>query len=288
MTSGWTSYEEWLAGGSRVALPRLGRSVFHRLDGPAEGAALTLLHGFPTSSHDWCAVLPALAQHRRVLSLDFLGFGDSDKPHPHRYSLLEQADLVEELWELTGVDPQGALVAHDYGVSVAQELLARGLRPERLALLNGGIYPDLHRATEGQLLLAGPDGEALSASLTPDVVPVALREVLGRPLAEEVSADLAAAVARREGLRNMHRLLSYLDERRTNEERWVAALEQAPCPLAFIWGMLDPVSGEHMLARVRERLPSARIVALEDVGHYPQLEAPQEVAQALADFLAAR
>jgi len=288
MTSAWTSEEEWLAGGQRAQLPKLGRSVFYRLDGPEGAPALTLLHGFPTSSHDWCLVLGALAEGRRLLSFDFLGFGDSDKPHSHRYSIVEQADLVEELWKHCQVDPGGALVAHDYGVSVAQELLARGIRPERVGWLNGGVYPELHRATEGQLLLAGPDGEALARSLTPEVLAVALRELLGRPIGDEVAADLGAAAARREGLQNMHRLLGYIQERRANEERWVGALESASCPLRFVWGMLDPVSGEHMLARVRERLPSAELVELEDVGHYPQLEAPEEVAAALGAFLDGR
>ena len=58
---------------------------------------------------------------------DFLGFGASDKPADHDYSLLEQADLVEALWAQEGVD-ETALVAHDYAVSVAQELLARARR----------------------------------------------------------------------------------------------------------------------------------------------------------------
>ncbi|MFG2196844.1 alpha/beta fold hydrolase [Streptomyces sp. NPDC048639] len=77
----------------------------------------------------------------RVTTFDLLGFGYSDKPRRHRYSLLEQADLVEDLWRRLGIGDT-ALVAHDYGVSVAQELLARSPhRITRTAWLNGASTP---------------------------------------------------------------------------------------------------------------------------------------------------
>lgn len=80
-----TAYDDWLSGGLRVRLPQLGREVFCRLEGA--GPLVTLVHGFPTSSHDWAPVLPYLSG-RTTLVLDLLGFGDSDKPHDHRYDLM--------------------------------------------------------------------------------------------------------------------------------------------------------------------------------------------------------
>jgi len=281
----WPSYEQWLSGGRRIALPRLGYEVFLRSDGPEDGPPLTLLHGFPSSSHDWAAVLPALAATHRVLCLDFLGYGDSDKPHEHRYSLLEQADLVQEVWETLGFPADGALVVHDYAVSVAQELLARGLTPRRLAWLNGGLYPDLHRLTQGQQALIGPAGAAISEQLTPELLAAGVRGVLAREVPEAVLEDLAAGAARREGLRNAHLLIDYVRERREHEARWAGALESCPVPYAFVWGMRDPVSGAHMLERVRARMPQADYTILGDVGHYPQMEAPDLVAPVLVDFL---
>ncbi len=139
------SREEWIAGGSRRSLPGFPHVVFVRHDGPSTGVPVTLLHGFPTSSHDWAAVVPQLVGAGfRVTTADFVGFGESDKPYPHAYSILEQADLVEAVWEVDGHDTT-AVVAHDYAVSVAQELLAR--TPDRVTCmtwLNGGIWPDLH------------------------------------------------------------------------------------------------------------------------------------------------
>jgi pimeloyl-ACP methyl ester carboxylesterase len=63
----------------------------------------------------------------------------------------------------------------------------------------------------------------------------------------------------------------------------VGALERTDVPLAFVWGMLDPVSGAPIAAKVRERLPHAPFVALDDVGHWPQLEAPERVLAALIE-----
>ena len=79
----------------------------------------------------------------------------------------------------------------------------------------------------------------------------------------------------------MHRTIRYMVDRREHERRWVEALQRTDVPLQFIWGMLDPVSGAHIGERIRDRLPAAPFLALEDVGHWPTLEAPDRVASAL-------
>ena len=151
--------EDWFAAGERVDLG--GFSLFTRAAGDEGRPWLTLLHGYPTCSFDWAGVADALAEERRLLMLDFLGFGDSDKPADHAYSIHEQADLTEALWRHHGVTST-ALVVHDYAVSVGQELLARHaegkleVRIERIAFLNGGLYPDMHRAAARAEAAAAP------------------------------------------------------------------------------------------------------------------------------------
>ena len=111
--------EQWWSDGERVPIELGGveRSVFVRRLGA--GPAMTLLHGFPSSSYDWAKLVPALSERRSLLLLDFLGFGASDKPRDHEYSLVEQADLVEAIFEREGI-ADTVLVVHDYAVSVAQ------------------------------------------------------------------------------------------------------------------------------------------------------------------------
>jgi pimeloyl-ACP methyl ester carboxylesterase len=285
-----SAIEQWWARGERVPLELRGveRSIFVRRLGA--GPSMTLLHGFPSSSHDWAKVLPALAEGHSLLLCDFLGFGASEKPSDHDYSLLEQADLVEALWARTGIEST-TLVAHDYAVSVAQELLAReaegklGVQLHHLHLLNGGLYPDLHRAQPAQLALLDPEqGPQLSALLGEELFVQALRPSFAESFdAVADSADIWASTHREDGERIAHRLIRYIADRQANAERWVGALESTRVPLAFVWGMLDPISGAHMAQRIAERLPAAPLLALEDVAHWPMLEAPRAVERAILD-----
>jgi pimeloyl-ACP methyl ester carboxylesterase len=276
--------EAWWAAGERVPIGAW--RLFVRRMG--EGPSLTLLHGFPSSSHDWAKVAPALAERHALLMPDFLGFGASDKPAEHDYSIHEQADLVEALWAREGIDST-ALVAHDYAVSVAQELLARraegalGVDLVAVTFLNGGLYPDLHRPQPVQTALLDPEqGPQLSAAINEELWLAALRPTFPETYdAAADSADIWRATSRDDGQRLMHRLIRYMTDRAQHERRWVGALETTDTPLAFVWGMLDPVSGAHMARRIRERLPQSPFTALDDVGHWPPLEAPERVAAAL-------
>jgi pimeloyl-ACP methyl ester carboxylesterase len=285
--------DAWLAAGDRVPVALGGGTWRIFVHTAGEGPWCTLLHGFPTSSFDWHRVFDALCMRRRVLAFDFLGFGDSDKPVEHEYSIHEQADLAERLWQRCGIEAT-ALVAHDYGVSVAQELLARRregtlrVKLERAIFLNGGLYPELHRPQLAQLVLLDPEtGPQVSKLVTEETFKTSLLPTFSssHPPSE---ADLSCAwqaVSRRGGTAIAHRLIRYIHDRDRHRDRWVRALETAPLVRSFVWGMLDPVSGAHMAERIEQRLPNAELVRLEDVAHWPQLEAPDRVAANLLRML---
>lgn len=287
------AYESWLAGGARerVVLGGATREVFVRAAG--SGPFCTLLHGFPTSSFDWHRVWDALAAGHGLLAFDFLGFGDSDKPREHDYSIHEQADLTELLWTAHEVT-QTSLLVHDYGVSVAQELLARhdegrlAVRIERAVFLNGGLYPELHRPQPAQLVLLDPEtGPQIGKLMTADTFSRSLLPTFS-PGHQPSPEDLACAwqsVARRDGPMIVHLLIRYIRDRERHRDRWVGALEGASVPRAFVWGMLDPVSGAHMAERIAEGLPAAELVRLADVAHWPQLEDPAVVTPHLIRLL---
>jgi pimeloyl-ACP methyl ester carboxylesterase len=280
------TYEQWRQAGERVTIS-LGDhewSIWTRRSG--RGLPLTLLHGFPTSSHDWCGVAEQLVEYDLV-TLDFLGFGDSDKPVEHEYSIHEQADIVEAIWKYHGVKST-FFVAHDYAVSVAQELLARRadgrLQVDLLGsvFLNGGIYPDLHRALPAQAALLDPERgpligrliseETFSASLLVTFSPTRIPRA-------EVLHELWCGVANRNGQVLGYRLIQYINDRKRYAARWTTALESTDVPRRFVWGMLDPVSGGHVVPRLRERLPDCPLVCLDDVGHWPAIEATDQVVE---------
>jgi pimeloyl-ACP methyl ester carboxylesterase len=256
------------------------------------GAPVTFCHGYPSASVDIAPVLDRLGAGVRVLALDLPGFGASEKPFGHPYSIAAACDAVEALWVERGVTST-VLAVHDYSVSVGQELLARraegGLAVELTGVLwmNGGIYPDLHRQTVGQQLLLSDDGAALAAAMDETMFTDGIRGTWGErvPFDEAAVAAIWCSMEESGGARQMHSLLHYIAERREHAARWSAALEDNDLPTVFVWGDLDPVSGAHMIARVEERKVPGRIERLADVGHWPPLEAPDEVAAAIRSLV---
>lgn len=79
--------------------------------------------------------------------------------------------------------------------------------------------------------------------------------------------------------------MRYIDERHARRAHLERVLEDPGHRLGFVWGLLDPVSGAPIAARLRARRPGSPFVALDDVGHYPQLEAPQRCGPALLRLL---
>jgi pimeloyl-ACP methyl ester carboxylesterase len=259
--------------------------------GDRGGPSVTFCHGYPSASVDIAPVLDRLGGGVRVLAPDLPGFGASDKPLGHPYSIPAAADAVEHLWGERGVT-ETVLAVHDYSVSVGQELLARrmerGLAVELTGVvwMNGGIYPDLHRPTIGQQMLLSDDGAALAAAMDEAMFTEGIRGTWGeRPFDEAAVAAIWCSMEESGGAQQMHALLHYIAERREHAARWSAALEGNELPTVFEWGDLDPVSGAHMIARVQERAVPARIERLADVGHWPTLEAPDEVAAAIRSLM---
>jgi pimeloyl-ACP methyl ester carboxylesterase len=181
------------------------------------------------------------------------------------------------------------VVAHDYSVSVAQELLTRraagalAVDLRALHFMNGGVYPDLHRPQPAQVaLLDTEQGPQISAAMNGELFMAGLAPTF--PEGYDAAADAARICQSfhlHNGQQNAHLLIRYIEDRRENAERWTQVLETTDVPLIFVLGMLDPVSGAHMAERIRERLPDAPFTALEDVAHWPPLEAPERVAATL-------
>jgi pimeloyl-ACP methyl ester carboxylesterase len=281
---------EWEAAGEHRVLA--GHSIF-TLDAPPLGderdEPLLVLHGFPTSSYDFAGVLDELRQTRRVLLLDFLGYGLSAKPD-QPYTLGEQADIVAELTAASGVD-RFALLTHDMGDTVGGELLARQLEGAwpvevtRRVLTNGSIYIEMAQLSPGQqLLLALPDARmpadgaldaaSLQAGLAATFSP-------SSSVSDDELVALWELVARDDGHRLLPRLIRYMEERRRDESRYTGAIEAHPSPLHVVWGVDDPIAVVGMTERLHAARPDAVVELLDGVGHYPMIEAPQPFTAAV-------
>jgi pimeloyl-ACP methyl ester carboxylesterase len=280
---------EWAAQGRPEDFRGREIHVFQR---PGTEPTLLLLHGFPSSSFDWRALLGEEDQ-RAVLAPDFLGFGLSEKPRDHLYTLGWQADLVEELVRRHLGDRSVFLVAHDMGTSVATELFARDLEGRLemkltgALLFNGSIVLRRASLTSGQRLLRsriGPVAARLSSERF-------FRRQFGglfssaHPLDDAEAADQWALLCHNGGRDISHKLINYIDERERYADRWHGAVSDWEGPLSLAWGAQDPVATVAVLEALIELRPSVPVERFEELGHYPQIEDPGAVVAALRGAL---
>lgn len=258
----------------------------------ASDTAILLLHGFPSSTWDFYKLWPSLAKTHALIAPDFLGFGLSDKPPAHAYSIGQQADICEAILKARGIR-QIDILAHDYGDTVAQELLARAAEGSltvtigKAVLLNGGILPEAHRPLPIQSLLAGPLGPMVSKLLTKQRFKKSFSSIFG-PQTQPMDAELNMIwgfLTHNNGHRIAHTLLRYMEERRQQRARWVPPIVGPNQPLLLINGSKDPISGKHMMDAYRTLGGRADILELPEIGHYPQLEAAEDVLKAVLRFL---
>ena len=274
--------EEWRSGGNTFDWQ--GNRMFARVEGTGE--PLLVIHGFPTASWDWWKLWPALTKSYRCLAVDMLGYGYSAKPRDAVYSIMRQADLQQALLAREGVT-RYRILAHDYGLTVTQELLARGAEARGVCMLNGGLFPERHRPVVTQKLLASRLGPLVTRLMTFRTFRAQMRRIWGAtPPPDDELRACWRLITEGGGLPVMAKLIGYIAERKRHRDRWVGAIVDAPCPKRFINGMRDPISGAHMVARYRELVADPDVVELPDVGHYPQLEAAAPVEAAVMEFLA--
>ncbi len=268
-----------------------GHPIFFRRGG-TDGEVLICLHGFPTASFDYHKVWDALALRFHVAAADMIGYGFSAKPRDLNYTTFEQADLIESFVSHFGVSSIHIL-AHDYGNTITQELLARELEGRlgfsivSICFLNGALFPETHRPILAQKLLVSPLGKYFGRFVPDGRFAAGLASIFGadtKPTADEL-ADYIELFKHNDGKRIAHKLIRYMAERNVYRERWVTALQQMRQPFLFINGSADPVSGKHLVDRFREVVPSqTNIVELPNIGHFPHLEDPETVVREFVEF----
>lgn len=255
----------------------------------AEGPLLLLLHGFPSSSYDWRLLLEQDLPPNR-LAFDFLGFGLSEKPRGHDYSLFWQADLTEELVRRHGEGAPVFIVAHDMGTSVANELMARDLEGKLemevagIVLFNGSMVLEAASPTPAQRALRSPFGPLVARLSSERFFRHQFGSVFSasHPLSDAEAEDQWSLVCHNGGRTLGHRLVSYMDQRETHAERWHGAIREWPGKLSLAWGLQDPVATPAVLAALRELRPGVAVRELPELAHYPQLEDPRQIASCVS------
>jgi pimeloyl-ACP methyl ester carboxylesterase len=265
--------------------------IFYRTSGN-EKEILLCLHGFPTSSRDYHKIRDALAEKFSVVAFDMIGYGFSAKPENFDYTTFNQVDVLQALLEHLKIK-KVHILAHDYGNTITQELLARAeekrlnFKIETICFLNGALFPETHRPILAQKILISPIGFIFGRFISDARFKQSLASIFGKntqPSAGEL--DEFSQVFKSGGGRGIaHKLIRYMTERQTNRARWVGALERMKQPFLFINGSADPVSGKHLVERFREVVPhQTNIVELDGIGHFPHFEAPETVLEKFFEF----
>jgi pimeloyl-ACP methyl ester carboxylesterase len=308
-----TEVQQWRNRGQLLSVPSSAGplSLFYIDQGPPaalnepqpQRETLVILHGFPTSSFDFAAVLALLSERFRVLLLDFVGFGLSSKPREFSYSLKEQADMVLAVCHARGID-RFHLLAHDMGTSVACELIARrelGALPitlQSVTLCNGSVYIEMAQLTPAQRLLRHRWIGPLFAKLANEwVFSLQLKRIFGNQSASsgvhqndgrELTAHLHGMwwlLSREDGNARLPQIIRYIDERYANMNRWIAPLARLNVPTLVLWGDRDPVAVFAMAERLMREISQAKLVRLHGIGHYPMVEDPAQFARAVIAFV---
>ena len=251
--------------------------------------AVCILHGFPTSSHDCARFVDLVSPSRRIVTLDYLGFGLSDKPVEYGYSIFDHADAVAAVMREAKIE-RAHVFAHNLGTSVATELCARHERRllpfdiASLTLMNGSVHVEMADLTFGQLALRSPLGPLFARLNTAKSFKIQMSRIFGRPVSARDLDDMWSLLSRADGTSRLPQIIRYIEERTRFRRRWIGALERLDRPAHVAWGRLDPVAVIAIARQLAGEIPKCELSIWDDLGHYPQVEAPDVVAKTVTAF----
>jgi pimeloyl-ACP methyl ester carboxylesterase len=250
------------------------------------GEPVLLFHGVMGSERMWEDVAPLLGTDHEVIALTALGHAGGPPPQqrPVRHSHL--VDAAERQMDGLSLD-RAHLVGNSMGGWMALDLAGRGRALSVCAISPAGMWPPLSAASR-------PGAKRLRqglrmGGLTRPALPVLYRSRGVREFALRNVAANAASVSRDRALQLTDDMLgcSIAEDILATDERF-AHLGPMPCPITLAWCELDRLFPEGEFgARAKERLPGARYVVLENVGHVPMLDDPQLVAGVIRESIAA-
>ena len=274
-------------------VPTTGGNVYVR-DYPGNGPAFVMLHGFPDNGHIYDDLIPHLvAGGRRAVTIDFLGFGASDKPEGAQYSFAQQRGDVLAVLDALALE-KAVLVGHDAGGPAALNLALS--HPDRVAsvvLLNvfyseapGLLVPELielfsHKPLQAlaQHFLASPQQFAwliefqrlLLLGDANDAGKRRYNELLGPLIDANFRQAPSAATA-------FAQMTSQLKEEVAANTGRIVAVRRSAVPVQLIWGRNDPYLHLSTAAFLQAQLRNASLHAL-DAGHWPQIDATEDCAR---------
>lgn len=259
----------------------------HYID-EGHGEAVLFLHGTPTWSFVYRRLISELSDDMRCIAIDHLGFGLSDKPPDGSYHPADHARRLKRFVEKMELD-RFVLVLHDFGGPIGLDWATRfPSKLKGLVLLNTWMWSQSDDPTTvwTSRLVRSPLGRFLYRWMN----------FSPRVLLKMGFADRSALTA------SIHRhYLAPFSSRSQRLGPWVLGCELASdwydevwrrrdaiadLPTQLIWGLKDPIFGTEHLQRLESVFRQVATLRLEDVGHFPQEEAPNRCIGAIRSLAA--
>lgn len=127
-------------------------------------------------------------------------------------------------------------------------------------------------------------GDAFARVSTKRVFAAQMRRIFGHPPRADDLDAMWMLLARADGTRRLPAIIQYVHERTRFRRRWIGALERLDVPALIAWGKKDPVCAMAIAEQLVREIPGAALTVWDDLGHYPQVEAPEVVAAEVAEF----
>ena len=270
-----------------------GVAIFYREAGPHDAPTVLLLHGYPSSSRQYDALLPLLADRYHVIAPDYPGFGQSDAPPPSLYSYTfdHLAQTMNGLIERLGIE-RYALFLQDYGGPVGFSMaIAHPERVSAIVIQNANAYGEgLGAKWKGiAKYWADPAAHSEVVDAFTSLESAKQRHIGDSPDLQRFNPDTWAdeyAILSRPGEREIQAAL--LLDYRTNVASypaWQAWMRTHQPPMLVMWGRYDPSFIVPGAQAYKRDVPSAEVHVL-DAGHFALDEATDAVARLTRDFLA--
>ncbi len=271
-----------------VRLKKSGLNLrYAELGDPAKPTVL-LLHGVPENLQGWYAVAPLLAGKYHVLALDWPGFGGSDPlTSPKDYTSRRFAELIVDFMDSLHIS-QANLVATDIALLPALLVgLEHPSRVSRLAVMDGIPFPR-PQYSSWELKSFARKGSIIGKALVRWFPRVSAQIAYfkgfyrGHAIPTEVRQEFLADGMRKS---SQEAFLSYFQNFRASQEYFEPRAHELQIPVLVVWGKHDRFISVKLALEIAEKLPNAKLEIIEKSGHYVHMDTPQELVQAVSEFL---
>ena len=270
---------------------QLGKHRLHYID-VGVGPVVVMVHGNPTWSYYYRNLIRKLSTDHRVIAVDHMGCGLSDKPQNYSYTLKQHTDNLETL--LSGLDIISySLIVHDWGGAIGMGLATRyPERIEKIVVLNTAAFRSKRIPLRIRICRWPFIGPFIVRAFNAFAWPATFMAV-SKPMAKEIAA---AYVAPYNSWKNRIAIAAFVQdipletehvsyEELTTTENGLATLRDAKIPMLILWGGKDFCFNRVFYDEWRSRFPNAEHHYFSDSGHYILEDEPAETGKRIAAFL---